>query len=90
MPDLTPVVTKVMPDDNNVKFHLELTDGVVVVIDKTYPTQYDPTAGPTEANRIEAQAAMQKDIDAYKALKATFDRPAYQTAADTIQTGLEI
>jgi hypothetical protein len=90
MPDLTPVVTKVMPDANNVKFHLELTDNAVVVIDKTYPTQYSPEDGPTDTNRAEAQKAMQKDIDAYKALKATFDRPAYLAAADAIQTGLEI
>jgi hypothetical protein len=83
-------VTKVMPDENNVKFHLELTDDSVVVIDKTYPTQYDPTAGPTAENQIETQKAMQKDIDAYKALKVTFDRPAYGASATAIEAGLEI
>jgi hypothetical protein len=87
---LEPTVTKVMPDANYVKFRLELTDGAEVVIDKVYPSQYNPADGPTEANKIEAQAAMQKDINAYKALKATYDRPAYAASAAAIQAGLEI
>ena len=87
---LTKTVTKVMPDDNNVKFHLELTDDAVVVIDKTYSSQYSPGIGPTVTNRTDTQAAMQRDIDAYKALKATYDLPAYQAAATAIQDGLEL
>jgi hypothetical protein len=85
---LTPEVTKVMPDANNVKFHLKLTDGLDVVIDKVYPSQYAAAVGPTDKNRAAAQAAMQKDIDAYKALKATYDRSAYLTAANNIKDGL--
>lgn len=85
---LVKTVTKVMPDANNVNFHLKLTDDSAVVIDKTYSDGYDPAAGPSAENKANIQVKMQKDIDTYKTKKAVFDLPGYDTAATNIENGL--
>lgn len=87
---ITKAVTKVMPDENNVRYNLKLTDGVDVVIDRVYQDQYDPKVGPTEDNEKRIRSKMQKDIDAYKSKKADFSKESYGKSATNIENGLVI
>ena len=49
---LTKIITKVMPTENRVGFHLELKDDGVVVIDKDYRERFSQAAGATTAIKL--------------------------------------
>lgn len=87
---LTKTVTKVFPTTKMVGMHLELKDGVDVVIDRDFMENFTRGEGATTAVKQAIGAAMQAAIDDYKELKAMFDSSAYETARTQIDDGLTL
>ncbi len=94
---LAKTVTKMFPTESTVGFHLILTDddrpvlgaGVQVVLSKTYSASVPPGEMANDVrDKLGAQA--QKDIDAYKALRARYDSPTYDTKVAQIDGALQL
>lgn len=87
---LTKTVTKMYPTENTVGLHLELKDDDVVVIDKDFAENY--AAGQDIPNEVRDKIGkrMQKAIDRYKALKARFEHPKYETVRTQIDDNLTL
>jgi len=87
---LTKVITKLFPDNNYIGFHLELSDGEDIVVNKDYREQF--IVGETIATEVKVSIGkkIQADIDDYKTRKALFDTAAYETARVQIDAGVEV
>lgn len=90
---LTKTVTKVFPTPNHVGLHLKLVDDSrdpadQIVIDKDYMEQWASGTDVPDEVKQRIGKRTQTDTDAYKALKARFDAPAYDTAAQQGEDGL--
>jgi len=95
---LVKTVTKMFPTENHVGFHLVVTDderpdlgsGPQVVINSTFSANIPISADMTLAIQTELGNQAQAEIDRYKALKARYDIPAYQTKVNQINNALEV
>jgi len=95
---LSKTVTKMFPTDNHVGFHLVVTDderpdlgpGAQVVINSIFSANVPVLADITVETQTELGNQAQAEIDKYKALKARYDIPAYQTKVNQINNALEI
>jgi len=95
---LSKTVTKMFPTQNTVGFHLIITDderpdlgsGSQVVINSTFSANIPTSADMTVAVQTELGNQAQAEINDYKALRARYDIPAYQTKVDQINNALEI
>jgi hypothetical protein len=87
---LTKVVTKMFPTENTVGLHLELKDGVDVVISRNFSRQFSPGTGVTNQIRDAIGADMQAAIDEYKRKKTIFDTAAYETVRTQVDNALTL
>ncbi len=87
---LTGTVTRIFPDANHVGYHLEVKDGVDVVIDKDYMEQFAVGSDVPVKTLTTIGNRMQVDIDAWKALKAVYDHQVYINGAGQIEAGLNV
>lgn len=85
---LTKTVTRIFPDANHVGYHLELKNGVDVVIDKDYMEQFAVGSDIPAATKTTIGRLMQDDIDAYKKLLALYDNQKYIDGEEQISAGL--
>lgn len=94
---LTKTVTKIFPTANEVGFRLilkdddrpDLADPNGVVIDKVYKANVPP-GDMANTVRDELGAQAQRDIDAYKALRARYDSAAYDIKVAQIDGALTL
>jgi len=83
-------VSKVWPQKSKIGANLVIEVDDVEVMNVTVWTKFKPSAGPTLQDERQIQTKLQRKIDAYKAKKAIYDKPAYAAALGRIQTALEI
>jgi hypothetical protein len=94
---LAKTVTKMFPTANRIGFHLVVTDddrpdlgpGAQIVISKTYSANVPP-GDMANAVRDELGSQAQKDIDAYKSLRARYDNATYDTKVAQIDGALTL
>jgi len=92
---LTKTITKMFPTENTVGIHLKLVDDSrpvdeQVVIDADFAENY--SVGEDIPNKVRDKIGnrIQVAINRYKALKARFDNPKYETVRSQIDSNLTL
>lgn len=87
---LTKTVTKMFPTANTVGLHLKLEDDGVTVIDQDFAENYSVGQDIPNKVRDKIGGRMQRAINKYKALKARFDNPKYETVRTQVDNNLTL